>query len=87
MKTCIEKLVYNPLNKFIGRARHLMKKLESNVGVLMASISVSFSIFFFGIVQDGKFRTFLCAVGFALLIFTAWYYRDMQTKMDEAEKE
>ncbi len=62
-----------------------MKKLESNMGVLMASISVSFAIFMVGIVQTGGRQALFCTVGFGLLCFTIWYYKDMQKKIDIEE--
>jgi Na+/melibiose symporter-like transporter len=63
-----------------------MKRLESNMGVLMASISVTFAIFLVGIVRTDGLRFLLCGVSVILLVFTIWYYKDMQKKIDDEER-
>jgi amino acid permease len=64
-----------------------MKKLEANLGVLIATISAGFSLFLVGIIiTDGYQRVLLCGVAIALLILSAVHFNRIQKQIEKEEQ-
>jgi len=64
-----------------------MEKLQSVISVVMVTIPIGFGLIFFGAQQsDWRMSGLLGAIGFGLLLLSAWEYRRTQRKIDEEER-